>query len=196
MSKRRVSLETLDAWRYRLKRLTYLAVFSKYNAPGISEMKGQRFTVQLLVWFSNKLKRMTNKSEYNAVNTKRRNLFLSEVNYNGRSELMKTNTVCTTHCRHDIYISHYLNYRMEFFLYKKTLIEHYEKNDKQTWSKEEMAHISSMNECHKIDTSSRGRKTVDRSRKRWTTLLYEHDQEKMNNALRRQERMITNHHVS
>ena len=59
---------------------------------------------------------------------------------------------------------------MEFFLYKKTLIEHYEKNDKQTWSKEEMAHISSMNECHKIDTSSRGRKTVDRSRKRWTTL--------------------------
>ena len=46
----------------------------------------------------------------------------------GRSELIKTNTVCRTYCCHDIYVSDYL--RMEFFLYKKNLIEHCEKCEK------------------------------------------------------------------
>ena len=97
--------------------------------------------------------------------------------------LIETNTVCRTHCWHDIYISDYL--RME--LINWTLRE---KREKQTWSKQRIANISSMNECHKIDTtdtSSLVRKTVTntapaikkkmnkslydgRLRKRWKTL--------------------------
>ena len=100
-----------------------------------------------------------------------------------RSLLIETNTVCRTHCWHDIYISDYL--RME--LINWTLRE---KREKQTWSKQRIANISSMNECHKIDTtdtSSLVRKTVTntapaikkkmnkslydgRLRKRWKTL--------------------------
>ena len=100
-----------------------------------------------------------------------------------RSLLIETNTVCRTHCWHDIYISDYL--RME--LINWTLRE---KSEKQTWSKQRIANISSMNECHKIDTtdtSSLVRKTVTntapaikkkmnkslydgRLRKRWKTL--------------------------
>ena len=41
---------------------------------------------------------------------------------------------------------------MEIFLYKKNLIENCEKDYKQTCSKQKI-------ECHKIDTSSRARKT-------------------------------------
>ena len=48
---------------------------------------------------------------------------------------------------------------MEIFLYKKNLIENCEKNYKQTCSKQKIANVSSANECHKIDTSSRTRKT-------------------------------------
>ena len=33
---------------------------------------------------------------------------------------------------------------MEFFLYKKNLIENCEKNDKQTWTKQKMANVSSV----------------------------------------------------
>ena len=50
----------------RLARLTYLALLSKYNIPGIGEIDGQRFTVQLLVYFS---KMVTSKGEYNALNS-------------------------------------------------------------------------------------------------------------------------------
>ena len=60
-----------------------------------------------------------------------------------------------THCWHDIYISDYL--RMEFFLYIK-LNWSLREIRKQTWSKQRnliIANISSVNECHKIDTSSR-----------------------------------------
>ena len=48
---------------------------------------------------------------------------------------------------------------MKIFLYKKGLIENCEKNYKQTCSKQKIANVSSVNECHKIDTSSRVRKT-------------------------------------
>ena len=48
---------------------------------------------------------------------------------------------------------------MKIFLYKKSLIENCEKNYKQTCSKQKIANVSSVNECHKIDTSSRVRKT-------------------------------------
>ena len=68
-------------------------------------------------------------------------------------ELIKTNTVCRTHCSHNIYISDYL--KMEMFLYKKNFIENCEKNYKQTCSKQKIANVSSVNQCHKIDTSSR-----------------------------------------
>ena len=47
---------------------------------------------------------------------------------------------------------------MEIFLFKKNLIENCQKNYKQTCSKQKIANISSVNECHKIDTSSRVRK--------------------------------------
>ena len=39
------------------------------------------------------------------------------------------------------------------------LIENCEKNYKQTCSKQKIANVSSVNECHKIDASSRVRKT-------------------------------------
>ena len=39
------------------------------------------------------------------------------------------------------------------------LIENCEQNYKQTCSKQKIANVSSVNECHKIDTSSRVRKT-------------------------------------
>ena len=89
--------------------------------------------------------------------------------------------MCRTHCCHDIYISDYL-IEWSFSQIKKNLHWTLEKNYKQTWSKQEIAHISSVNECHEIDTSSRARKTVadqekDEQRfytktikKRWTTL--------------------------
>ena len=48
---------------------------------------------------------------------------------------------------------------METFLYKKNLIEHCGENNKETYSEQKIANISSVNECHKIDTSSRMRKT-------------------------------------
>ena len=48
---------------------------------------------------------------------------------------------------------------MQIFLYKKNLIENCEKNYKQTCGKQKIANVSSVNECHKIDTSSRARKT-------------------------------------
>ena len=48
---------------------------------------------------------------------------------------------------------------MEIFLYKKNFIENCEKNYKQTCSKQKIANVSSVNECHKIDTSSWVRKT-------------------------------------
>ena len=48
---------------------------------------------------------------------------------------------------------------MQIFLYKKNLIENCEKNYKQTCGKQKIANVSSVNECHKIDTSSRVRKT-------------------------------------
>ena len=48
---------------------------------------------------------------------------------------------------------------METFLYKKNLIEHCGKNNKETCSEQKIANISSVNEYHKIDTSSRVRKT-------------------------------------
>ena len=48
---------------------------------------------------------------------------------------------------------------MQIFLYKKNLIENCEKNYKQTCSKQKIANVSFLNECHKIDTSSRVRKT-------------------------------------
>ena len=48
---------------------------------------------------------------------------------------------------------------METFLYKKNLIEHCGKNNKETCSEQKIANISSVNECHKIDTSSQVRKT-------------------------------------
>ena len=82
----------------------------------------------------------------------------------GRSEVIKTNTVCRTYCCHDIYMSDYL--RMEFFLYKKKLnwtLREMRENGKQIWSKQRnsiIANISSVSECHKIDTSSWVRKTV------------------------------------
>ena len=46
-------------------------------------------------------------------------------------------------------------------MYKKDA-ENSEKNDKQTWSKfkQKIANISSVNECHKIDTSFEAGKTV------------------------------------
>ena len=47
---------------------------------------------------------------------------------------------------------------MEIFP-QKNLIENCEKNYKQTCSKQKIANVSSVNECHKIDTSSRVRKT-------------------------------------
>ena len=48
---------------------------------------------------------------------------------------------------------------MEIFLYKKNLIKNCEKNYKQTCSKQKIANVSSANECHKLDTSFRARKT-------------------------------------
>ena len=49
---------------------------------------------------------------------------------------------------------------MEIFLYKKkNSIENCEKKCKQTCSKQKIANVSSVNECHKIDTSSQARKT-------------------------------------
>ena len=48
---------------------------------------------------------------------------------------------------------------MEIFLYKKNFIENCEKNYEQTCSKQKIANVSSVNECHKIDTSSWVRKT-------------------------------------
>ena len=42
---------------------------------------------------------------------------------------------------------------------KKNVIEHCGKNNKETCSEQKIANISSVNECHKIDTSSRVRKT-------------------------------------
>ena len=50
---------------------------------------------------------------------------------------------------------------MEIFLYikRKNFIENSEKNYKQTCSKQKIANVSSVNEYHKIDTSSRVRKT-------------------------------------
>ena len=47
---------------------------------------------------------------------------------------------------------------MQIFLYKKNLIENCEKNYKQTCGKQKIANVSSVNECHKIDTSSPGGK--------------------------------------
>ena len=46
---------------------------------------------------------------------------------------------------------------MEIFP-QKYLIENCEKNYKQTCSKQKIANVSSVNECHKIDTSSRAGK--------------------------------------
>ena len=48
---------------------------------------------------------------------------------------------------------------MQIFLYKKNWIVNCEKNYKQTCGKQKIANVSSVNECHKIDTSSRARKT-------------------------------------
>ena len=48
---------------------------------------------------------------------------------------------------------------MQIFLYKKNLIENCEKNYKQTCGKQKFANVLSVKECHKIDTSSRVRKT-------------------------------------
>ena len=48
---------------------------------------------------------------------------------------------------------------MEIFLFKKNSIENCEENYKQTCSKQKIANGLSVNECHKIDTSSRMRKT-------------------------------------
>ena len=49
--------------------------------------------------------------------------------------------------------------RMEIFLWLKNLIENCKKNCKQTCGKQKIANVSSVNECHKIDTSSWARKT-------------------------------------
>ena len=69
----------------RLTRRT-IALFSKYNAPGISEIKRSMFTVQLLVYFS---KMVTNKSKYNAVNSfkKRKDVICNRIKF-GRSKLI------------------------------------------------------------------------------------------------------------
>ena len=48
---------------------------------------------------------------------------------------------------------------MQISYIKKNLIENCEKNYKQTCGKQKIANVSSVNECHKIDTSSRVRKT-------------------------------------
>ena len=48
---------------------------------------------------------------------------------------------------------------MEIFLYKKNFIENCPKNNKQTCSKQKISNISSVNECHKMNTSSQVRKT-------------------------------------
>ena len=48
---------------------------------------------------------------------------------------------------------------MEIFLYKKNFIENCAKNNKQTCSKQKISNISSVNECHKMNTSSQVRKT-------------------------------------
>ena len=42
---------------------------------------------------------------------------------------------------------------------KKNLIERCGKNNKETYSEQKIVNISSVNECQKIDTSSRVRKT-------------------------------------
>ena len=47
---------------------------------------------------------------------------------------------------------------MEIFP-QKYLIENCEKNYKQTCSKQKIANVSSVNECQKMDTSSRVKKT-------------------------------------
>ena len=44
---------------------------------------------------------------------------------------------------------------MEIFLYKQKSIENREKNYKQTCSEQKIANVSSVNKCHKIDTSCR-----------------------------------------
>ena len=49
--------------------------------------------------------------------------------------------------------------RMENFLDKKNLIEKCEKDCEQTYSKQKIANVSSVNECHKLDTSSWVRKS-------------------------------------
>ena len=48
---------------------------------------------------------------------------------------------------------------MEIFVYWKNLIKNCEKNYNQTCGKQKIANVSSVNEGHKIDTSSRARKT-------------------------------------
>ena len=48
---------------------------------------------------------------------------------------------------------------MEIFLYKQKSIENREKNCKQSCSEQKIANVSSVNKCHKIDTSCRVRKT-------------------------------------
>ena len=48
---------------------------------------------------------------------------------------------------------------MEIFLYEQKSIENREKNYKQTCSEQKIANVSSVNKCHKIDTSCGVRKT-------------------------------------
>ena len=47
----------------------------------------------------------------------------------------------------------------KFSYIKKNSIENCEKNYKQTFSKQKIANVSSVNECHKMDTTSRVKKT-------------------------------------
>ena len=54
---------------------------------------------------------------------------------------------------------HFLVTSCENQQYKKKLIENREKNFKQSCSKQKIANVSSVNECHKIDNSFRVRKT-------------------------------------
>ena len=79
-----------------------------------------------------------------------------------------------------------------------------EKREKQTWSKQRITNISSMNECHN-DRYDRYQFPGEKDRYQHSTGDQEKDEQvalrrtikkKMKNALRRQERMITNHQAS
>ena len=109
---------------YRFKPLlrdTRLIRLTSFNAPEISEMKRSTFHFSTFCTFfknGDKQKQIQRCKQL----WKRKDVMCNRIKY-GRSKLIllesiKTNTVCTTHREHNIYISDYL--RMEIFLYKKT----------------------------------------------------------------------------